>query len=49
MFCGSSEVWTEILMSKDPWWNGADYLISVQTLAVLAVGYLKDGRLSERA
>jgi len=33
----------------DPWWNGADCLISVQKLATLAVGYLKDGRLSETA
>jgi hypothetical protein len=33
----------------DPWRNGADYSISVQKLAVLAVGYLKDGRISETA
>jgi hypothetical protein len=33
----------------DPWWNRADYLISVQKLAILAMGYLKDGRISETA
>jgi len=26
----------------DSWWNGVDYLISIQKLAILGVRYLKD-------
>jgi hypothetical protein len=34
-------------MSMDSWWTGVDYLFSVQKLTILAVGCLKDGRLSK--
>jgi hypothetical protein len=37
----------DLLISMDSWWNGADYLCSIQKLAILAVECLRDGRPSE--